>query len=335
MYRSEITRRAAIGSIAALPMITQLWPTVAQSAVPETPNLRVGLAVEGTAFLPLYVAAGKTWHDQGINGELFSFRGDPDVAQALIGGSVDIHLGSLTGLLNLISANQPVMGFYAGFDQADLAWLAQPAIRNWSDLKGKTIGISTLGSLTDALTQFVLRKHGLQPLKDVQLMQVGGTTSAYQALRANRIDAAIMSSPYKWVAQDEGFTLLGTQTREVAPQWPKHVFITTKTFLDRNPNTLRAVLRAHVEAIRMVKSDRAMSVQLLVNRLKYTQPLAERAYEETVIGLDERGRLPIKSMPAFWNISIANNDVKAPLPDSRFLDDRFLKSFPIWSGGLS
>jgi NitT/TauT family transport system substrate-binding protein len=307
-------------------------PSLAQTTAKlETPNLRVGLAVDGTTFLPIYVAAAKTWQAQGLNCQLFTFRGDSEVAQALLGGSIDVHLGSLTGLLNMIEANQPAVGFYAGFDQADLAWLAQPSIKSWNDLKGKTLGISTFGSITDALTRYVLRKHGLQPTADVQLVQVGGTTAAFQALKANKIAAAIMSSPYKWQAQDEGFNLLGTQSRDVAPQWPKHVFITKKAFLEQNPNTLRALLRAHVAAIRLAKSDRAATVQVLMDRLKYTRPLAERAYDEAVPGYDERGRLPVRSMQAFWSISIANGDVKAALPEARFLDDRFIRTYGSWA----
>ena len=61
--------------------------------------------------------------------------------------------------------------FMPGFYQADFAWLAQPAIKSWSDMKGSSIGISTFGSLTELLSSYALRQHGLQPTKDVQLIR--------------------------------------------------------------------------------------------------------------------------------------------------------------------
>jgi len=68
-----------------------------------------------------------------------------------------------------------------------------------------------------------------------------------------------------------------------------------------------------------------------MDRLKYTRPLAERAYEEAVPGYDERGRLPARSMQTFWSISIANGDVKAALPEAGFLDDRFIRTYGSWA----
>ncbi len=85
------------------------------------------------------------------------FRGDTEVAQALAGNSIDIALASSSGLLNLVTANQGVIGFYGGFNQADFSWLAQPAIKSWRDMKGKTLGVATFGSLTDLITRYVLR----------------------------------------------------------------------------------------------------------------------------------------------------------------------------------
>src|SRR4029077_413191 len=104
----------------------------------------------------------------------------------------------LTGLLNLIGANQPVKGFYAGFHQADFAWLAQSSIKTWADLKGGTVGVSTFGSLTDQLTRYVLRKHGLKPETDVRIMQAGPSATSIQLLRSGRLLAAIQSAPTKW-----------------------------------------------------------------------------------------------------------------------------------------
>lgn len=297
----------------------------------EKPSLTIGTAVESPTQLPLYVAAVKTWKEQGLDVKILGFRGDAESAQALAGGSIDINLASSTGLINLISAGQPIMGFYAGFNQADFAWLAQPTIKSWRDLKGKNIGVSTFGSLTDLITRYALRKNGLEPERDVQMIQAGGSPSAVQALKAGRLSAAILNGTPKWQAQDQGFTLLGTQAKDVSPNWPKHLFMTKTAFMDQNPNTMLALLRAHVEAIRFARANRDAAVKILADRLKYEETYAQRAYDEAMPDFDERGHLPDKSMPVFWKLSIENGDVKSAWPDGKLLDPRYVNSFAKWA----
>jgi NitT/TauT family transport system substrate-binding protein len=298
---------------------------------PESAGVRVGTAVDAPSYLPVYVAAAQTWKAAGLDVELVSFRGDAEASQALAGGSIDVNCSALTGLVNMIGAGQPVIGIYAGFNSAGLAWYAKPAIKTWADTKGKIFGVSSFGSTTDALTRYVLRKHGLQPEVDVNLVAVGSTVSEYQALKSDRTQIAIISAPVTWQAQADGFTLLGTQEREVAPQWPEHTYSAKTAYLTTNRNTLAALLRGHVAALRWTRANRAGSVALLVDRIKYTPALAARAYDEVLPTFDERGRLPERSMQVFWDILQRNGDIKEPLPESAVLDHRFIDSFAAWA----
>ena len=213
------------------------------------------------------------------------------MSQALIGGSIDFSIQSADGLINMLNTNQPVIAFYAGFHQSDYAWLAQPAIKSWDALKGKTAGVSTFGSATDQLTRYALRRHGLVPEKDVQIVQAGPPASIAQALKSERLAVGILAPPMNWIVADAGLNILGSQGEEIAPQWPKHVFVARKKFLDDNPNTVRAILAAHVAAIRLARADRALVVATYMERLKFQKPYAERAYDAIVPGYDaERGR---------------------------------------------
>jgi NitT/TauT family transport system substrate-binding protein len=297
----------------------------------ERPRLTLGIPLDAASFTPVYVAAARTWKPAGLDIELISFRGDAEVAQALAGNSIDISLQSLDGLINLINAGQPVRGFYAGFHQSDFAWLAQPKVKEWRDLKGGTAGVSTYGSLTDQLTRTILKRNGLAPEKDVQIMQVGTTASMLAALKAGRLTLAILSPPFKWMALEAGFTQLGTQT-DLAPLWPKHAYLAKTKFIDDNPNTLRAFLRAHVAALRLARAEPALAVELLIERLKWSKDHAERAYAEVMPAYDERGGLPDAHMDVFWGIEIAAGSVTQAWPQAKFMDERFIKSFADWAG---
>src|SRR5258708_18348535 len=189
----------------------------------EKPHLTLGIPLDAASFTPVYAAAARTWKPAGLDIELISFRGDAEVAQALAGNSIDVSRQPLDGLINLINSGQPVQGFYAGFYQSDFAWLAQPKIKQWKDLKGGTAGVSTYGSLTDQLTRYVLKRNGLEPEKDVPIIQVGTTASMLQALKAGRLALPILSPPFKWMTQEAGFTRLVVQM-DIAPQCAQHAY---------------------------------------------------------------------------------------------------------------
>jgi len=333
MDRPQPTRRRFVQAGAAAAVATGLGrrALAAPLGPPERSRLTLGIPLDAASFTPVYVAAARTFKPHALDVEVISFRGDAEVAQALAGDSIDLSLQSLDGLINLINAGQPVRGFYAGFYQSDFAWLAQRQITQWKDLKGGTAGVSTYGSLTDQLTRYMLKRNGLAPEKDVQIVQAGTTASMLAALKSGRLTLAILSPPFKWMAQEAGFTLLGTQM-DIAPQWPKHAYLAKTRFIDENPNTLRAFLRAHVEALRLARADAALTVDILVERLKWTRDYARRAYAEVMPAYDERGRLPDAHMDVFWSIEIAGGTVAQAWPDAKLIDERFIKSFAEWAG---
>jgi NitT/TauT family transport system substrate-binding protein len=304
----------------------------AAAAALERSKLIAAIPVDAASFLPIYLAAGRTWKQQGLDIELTAFRGDAEVSQALSGGSIDFSIQSADGLINMLNAGQAVIAFYAGFHQSDYAWLSQPAIKTWDALKGKTAGVSTFGSATDQLTRYALRRHGLVPGKDIQIVQAGPPASIAQALKAERLAVGILAPPMNWMVADAGFNILGSQGQEIAPQWPKHVFVAKKEFLDRNPNTVRAILRAQVAAIRLARADRDLVIATYMERLKFQKSYAERAYDAIVPFYDEHGSLPDeKSMDVFWSLQIERGEATEPWPSARILDNRFIETFADWA----
>jgi NitT/TauT family transport system substrate-binding protein len=322
---------AALGATSALAPFAREAFAQAGGKI-EKPKLDLGLAVPATTFLPIYVAAEKIWKDQGLDVQVVSFRGDAEVSQALAGDSIDVAVQSVDGLVSLIQANQQAIGFYAGFNQADFAWSAKPSIKKWTDLKGgKLVGVSTFGSLTHQLTVYALQKNGVDPAHDVRFVQAGPAGGRFQALKSGRLDAAILSAPYKWMADEQGLTSLGGQAEDVSPNWPKHEFVAKTSFLDKNPGTVKALLRSHVAAIRMARAQPEVAIEILARNLKYSNAYAKQAYDDVIGGFDERGRLPETSMKAFWDIMVKSNEVKTPWSDDRILDDRFVNSFASWA----
>ena len=122
-------------------------------------------------------------------------------------------------------------------------------------------------------------------------------------------------------------TLLGTQSQPTSRlEWPKHLYV-AKTKLP-SPTTRHYARGAygcaeHVAAIRLVRKDRDVGADIMVDQLKITKPFAERAVDVEMPQIDERGGMPTKAMPVFWDITKQLGDVTAPWDESKYLDKRF------------
>jgi ABC-type nitrate/sulfonate/bicarbonate transport system substrate-binding protein len=293
-------------------------------------RIRFGLVGGSAAYLPFFLAEASTFRQEGLNVELVHL-GATGVGQALVGGSIDLAATTLSTVLAALVAGHSVRVFYGGFRHADVQWFARPGTKGWPDLRGGIAAVSSQGGLVDFLTSVVLRKHGLEPHRDVRMMLLGGPADRFAALRAGRVDVAALQPPFTWMARDVGLHRLGTQVEELGPEWPRVVLWARTRFLDEFPNTVRAVLRAHVRAIRLAAGDRELSVEILKRRLKYAHEHAERAYDEIIGGLDERGNLPARGMALFWDVAIAAGEVDTPWPEARFLDRQFISTFENWA----
>ena len=88
-------------------------------------------------------------------------------------------------------------------------WLvAKPELKSMSDLKGKIIGITAIGSSTDTLARALLSKSGLTPDKDFTLFGTGTTSNILVALKGGSIDAGVLSPPFNATAKLMGFRTL-------------------------------------------------------------------------------------------------------------------------------
>src|SRR5450631_1710483 len=114
MMVSRISRRNLLQASAGAGLMALASAATKAAGPLEKSKLIAAIPVDAASFLPIYLAAGRTWKSQGLDIELTAFRGDAEVSQALIGGSIDFSIQSADGLINMLNANQPVIAFYAG-----------------------------------------------------------------------------------------------------------------------------------------------------------------------------------------------------------------------------
>jgi ABC-type nitrate/sulfonate/bicarbonate transport system substrate-binding protein len=210
--------------------------------------------------------------------------------------------------------------------------VSAPSIKSWRDVKNTSIAITSFGSMTDEIARDMLAKHGLAPLTEVQIVQGGPPLSQLQILQSGRVQAALLAPPWTLIAKAQGFNVLATEKEEVASEWPAEVWAAKTKFIENFPGTLTTILRAHVAAVRLARANPSIGADSLVNALKIKPDLAKATYDALMPTFDDRGRLPDpKNMARFWAVQQRAGKVTAPWPDSKFLDDRFIKTFSSWA----
>jgi NitT/TauT family transport system substrate-binding protein len=297
----------------------------------ERQALTVGLAVATSTYLPLYLAADDgLFEREGIKVELLPFRGGSDLIKALVAGSVDVGVASLAEVILGIDARQPVRAFYAGFNVAAFDWYAVPGIGSFAETKGRRFGVTRYGSSTDFVTRYALTANGLDPARDVRIVQGGDSPTRLAAMEAGQIDVNIFAAPEKFIAADRGYRLILSQ-RSLAADYPYHTFFATEPFIAAHPNALRALLRAHVRGVRLAKADRERSIRALVERLKMDPQYAARTYDDFIGDIHEDGRLPSdRGMEVFFEMGIRAGSYKERWPRDRYWVPTFADTYQQW-----
>src|SRR5690606_6322587 len=130
-------------------------------------------------------------------------------------GAVDVGVGALSEALVGVDTGQGVKVFYSGFNMTVFDWYAVPNIKSLADAKGARFGVTTFGSSTDFLTRYALTIHGIDPQKDVQIIQGGGSAPRLAAMEAGQLDVNIFATPEKFMAAERGFHKIMSQ-KEIA-----------------------------------------------------------------------------------------------------------------------
>jgi tetratricopeptide (TPR) repeat protein len=182
-----------------------------------------------------------------------------------------------------------------------------------------------------------LQLCALAGVEDDPTRELALLNSAYHAFvraadTSGQLDCTILSIPNTYTAAEKGFVKIITQKENVARDYPTHIIYGQEAFIAKNPNTIKAFLRATSRAFDWVKANRDEAASILTKQVKYKLDHSRKSIDEVADEWYSDGRLPREQegMKAFWSIAVQIGDVKEPWPNSRWLDDTFIKTQNDW-----
>ena len=152
-------------------------------------------------------------------------------------------------------------------------------IQDAKRLKGAKIAISRFGSSSDFAARFMVARLGLDPSKDVTIMQIGNQRERMSALLSGSVDGSVVDAPNTLIARQQGFVELADASK-LGLTYPHNNIASTDRFIREEPQTVFSFLRAFVEGIAYYRTHKAESMQMIKEFLRVSDnAIAEEAYE--------------------------------------------------------
>ena len=252
----------------------------------EMKKLTLGYSTVGPAGTGLWMAKEiGAFEKYGINADLIFISSGPVVVQALIGGDMQAGLAATNAVIAAVLGGAPLVSVMSLVNRPYYRLWVQPEITGLEELRGKTLGVSRFGSVTDNLARILLRKKGLDGAVNVR--QMGGTTEMAAAFQRRQIAGAVISA----LRVDAPMRML-VDLAELDIQYSNVVIVVSRDFYRRSPETVEAMIRAYTEGVAssIDQKERALKVIAKYTRLKDPK-LIEELYNDAAKFLERVPRV--------------------------------------------
>ena len=276
------------------------------------------------AFLDIGIGSG-IFAKHGLEIENVDLPGASKAHQALIAGSVDVELGSGVEFIYLAKGS-PAKGIavLAGAPMGMCIMVRDDGtVKDASDLKGKLIGVSSAGSLTDWLATEMSRRQGWGA-DGVTRVALGSQDAASAALVAKNIDAIIGGTQTGYRLQDTGRGKILTTFGPLVPDFITHMILASDSFIAANPELLKRFLAGWFETVRFAKANKAEAVRLTQPLTRLPTETANAIYDQQIAMFSTDGRFEQKQLEVIKSSVRELGQMETLPPDNQLFTEAFL-----------
>jgi len=240
--------------------------------------------------------------------------------QSLIGVELLIGFGNPLAVLQPVAngTDITVIGSHVSFDQYGMGVGSE--ILSLKDLRGKKVGVSALGGRSDLVARVMLRRAGLDPTKDVEMVAAGLAPARAMALSKNLVQGAPLSQDVATQAQKLGIKVLEMKSVPVVTD----LLITTRSYIKREEETVRRFMKGYAAAIQYFVSKRSESLAILKKYFPGNQGIGVDAmYDAFSAQLRPLPELNSEAIQALVDVGAAVDQRTKTLKPTDIVDPRF------------
>jgi ABC-type nitrate/sulfonate/bicarbonate transport system substrate-binding protein len=213
----------------------------------------------------------------GLDPSLILTAGGSLGFQAMMGGDVAMVLADGSAAVNSNLAGADVVIIASLLNTFPYSLISVPEIKKVDQLVGGKVAISRFGSATDMSVRMSLAKVGLNPDKDVAILQIGTQTQRFAALQSKNVQATIITPPFTLTARKLGYNTLIDMAQLNIP-FELTALLTRRSFIKAQRDTVASVVAALADAVHYYKREKEPTIKILS---KYLQTTDREALEET------------------------------------------------------
>ncbi len=316
--QSSLIRHGALSLVAGA--VLSLAPVHAET-------LRVGKAGrEAFSFVPADIGERTgifRWH--GIDLVIASFGGDARIQQAMAADGIDIALGSGPGLAFIVKGS-PAKGIAAMADPPLIFALvvrADDTVKAVDDLKGRKVGVSTVGSVASFIVNEVSRQKGWG-LDGIAQVPIGDDANRIAALKTRSVDAAIvnLAVALNYVQRGEGRVLM--RFGDLLRDFHVHVIFATDKAIAQKPESLRGFLAGWFDTIGFMRRNKVETVAIAKEIMGTDEPTAAGIYDELMPMFSDTGRFKPEALATLRRSFVEMKTLPAEPDMSQLYTEAFL-----------
>lgn len=255
-------------------------------------EVRVGRAVSTAfAFAALEVGVdAHIWDKVALKLDISSFKGDAQVQQGMTAGQIDFGLGG-----------GPAMGYHAkGVPGIAVASMYGPptdmaivvadngGIKNVADFKGKKLGVTTAGSLTDWLVHELSRRQGWGP-DGIDSVAMGSTEARVSALESGQIAGSVQDIGVGYELETQGKGKVFQTFGNFVPKFETHVIFATDDMIAKHPDIVQRFLKGWFMTVAYMRTHKAETVHSIAPVLGESEAIVGRLYDNDMPAMSSNG----------------------------------------------
>ena len=233
----------------------------------QSKKLRLAFSALAYANPPFWIAHElKLFEKYGLDSELIYVGGSRPI-QAMLGGSIDVSQVGGAAAVAAIAQGAEVAILGTVFTRLTFAIHAGPQIKQISDLKGKTVAAGSIGGNSYFAGLLFLSRFGWVPNRDVGLMAAGGSPEVMAGLLQGKFQAGVLTPPTSTMVARMGYREIFDLGSLDFP-FPVISVVSTRKFIETNPDTILNVLRATAEAIYLYKTRADLTLPVVAKYMR-------------------------------------------------------------------
>jgi ABC-type nitrate/sulfonate/bicarbonate transport system substrate-binding protein len=308
----SISRRRFLVSASGVVVAGALGPAVVRAQ----PSVKIGTAVLGDYALagPFIVAVEKGFfRAENLNVEFVPFRGGPNLVKAVIAGEVLLGAAGSTDILVFREAGMPLKMVATHTEGNHFTFNVAPDVQAVGDLKGKAIGVTSVGATTWVFARMVAKQQGWDPDRDVKIVGLGGLDAQLAALARKEIHAFVWGDGGA-VTQLAGKSKVLMRLDKVTARWISQIQYVSEDGIKRQGDDIRKVMKGLFAAIRFMTDQTAEAAEIVSKKIGWSTEAVLAAHKISGSLMSHDGTTSLEALRSMQDTLLEHAMIKKRLP---------------------